>query len=304
MTQPRRVFLAHAREDKERVRALYKEIKARGFNPWLDEEDLIGGQIWEVEIEKAICESGIFVACLSENSVSKHGFVQKEFRLALAEYGKRPSGSIFFIPVKLDECEIPDLSIPNLGLSISGFQWVEIWKEGGIDRLIVAIERGLGPASRPMLRPGTVFRDVDAPTCPELIVIPAGSFLMGSPDDEEKRDVGESPQHDVTFARPFALGRFPLTFEEYDHFCNQTGRRKPPDENWGRGRRPVINVSWEDAGAYCVWLSEMTNESYRLPSEAKWEYACRAGTTTPFWIGEPSAQPKRIITGTMHTGVT
>jgi hypothetical protein len=184
MTQPRRVFLAHAREDKERVRAFYKEIKARGFSPWLDEEDLIGGQTWEVEVEKAICESGVFITCLSENSISKHGFVQKELRLALAEYGKRRSGSILFIPVKLDECEIPDLSIPNLGLSISGFHWIEIWKEGGIDRLIVAIERGLGPASQSMLKPGTVFPDVDATRCPESIVIPAGSFLMGSPDDQ------------------------------------------------------------------------------------------------------------------------
>jgi hypothetical protein len=89
-----------------------RKSRREGFSPWLDEEDLIGGQTWEVEVEKAICESGVFITCLSENSISKHGFVQKELRLALAEYGKRRSGSILFIPVKLDECDIPDLSIP------------------------------------------------------------------------------------------------------------------------------------------------------------------------------------------------
>ena len=134
-------------------------------------------------------------------------------------------------------------------------------------------------------KPGIVFRDIDAPWCPELVVIPAGSFIMGSPKDEAEPSDDEGPQHKVTFARPFALGRYPVTFEEYDHFCIETGREKPPDEGWGRGRRPVINVSWDDAQAYCAWLSEQTGQAYRLPSEAEWEYACRAETTTPFWTG-------------------
>ena len=90
----------------------------------------------------------------------------------------------------------------------------------------------------------------------------------------------------MTFAQPFALAKNALTFEEYDAFCDATGREKPEDRGWGRGRRPVINVSWHDAVAYCDWLSELTGEGYRLPSEAEWEYACRAGTTTPFAFGE------------------
>jgi TIR domain-containing protein len=83
ITQPRRVFLAHAREDKERVRALYKQIKQRGFSPWLDEEDLMAGQIWASEIQKVIREAGAFIACLSHTSVQKEGYVQAEFRLAM-----------------------------------------------------------------------------------------------------------------------------------------------------------------------------------------------------------------------------
>jgi len=79
--------------------------------------------------------------------------------------------------------------------------------------------------------------------------------------------------------------RYEVTFEEYDRFADATGRDKPKDKGWGRGKRPVINVSWDDAKAYVDWLSEQTDESYGLPSEAQWEYAARAGTTTKYWWG-------------------
>jgi formylglycine-generating enzyme required for sulfatase activity len=133
--------------------------------------------------------------------------------------------------------------------------------------------------------PGSTFRDIHEPWCPEMVVIPAGSFVMGSPPDEEGHEEDEEPEHRVRIARPFALGVFPVTFEQFDHFCVETGRRKPGDAGWGRGLRPVINVNVEDAEAYLAWLSGITGQSYCLPSEAMWEYACRAGTTTPFWTG-------------------
>jgi len=107
---------------------------------------------------------------------------------------------------------------------------------------------------------------------------------MGSPEDEAQRSSDER-QHEVVIAQPFALGQYPVTFAEHDRFCAATGRDKPEDECWGRGRRPVINVEWYDALAYCAWLSEQTGQTYRLPTEAEWEYACRAGTTTPFYFG-------------------
>ncbi len=133
--------------------------------------------------------------------------------------------------------------------------------------------------------PGTIFRDFDAPWCPEMVVIPAGSFVMGAPASEEGSEDEERPEHRVRFAAPFALGRFPVSFDEFDEFCDEMGRAKPTDEGWGRGRRPAINVSCEDAKAYLAWLSSRTNQAYRLPSEAEWEYVCRGGTTTPFWTG-------------------
>jgi formylglycine-generating enzyme required for sulfatase activity len=119
---------------------------------------------------------------------------------------------------------------------------------------------------------------------PDMVEIPAGSFRMGDLSGRGLSD--ERPVREVIFARPFALGVYAVTFDEYDCFAKATGRDLPKDRGWGRGRRPVIYVSWDDAVAYCQWLSAQTGQIYRLPSEAEWEYACRAGTTTEYWWGD------------------
>ena len=111
---------------------------------------------------------------------------------------------------------------------------------------------------------------------PEMVTIPAGSFRMG--------DYDASPTHSVRI-ESFELSKYEVTFEEYDTFTDATGRGRADDEGWGRGRRPVINVSWHDAVAYTQWLSSQTGENYRLPSEAEWEYAARAGSTTKYSWG-------------------
>lgn len=141
------------------------------------------------------------------------------------------------------------------------------------------------PTPAALMAPGTVFRDVEAPWCPELVVIRPGRFLMSSPEGQKERFHFEGPQHEVRIGYRFALGRYAVTFAEYNAFCEATGRAKPADQGWGRDRQPVINVSWHDATAYCVWLAERTGKPYRMPSEAEWEYACRAGTRTPFSFG-------------------
>ena len=133
--------------------------------------------------------------------------------------------------------------------------------------------------------PGDVSKDCDA--CPEMVVVPAGSFTMGSPPGEEGRADDEGPQHRVTIPRAFAVGKFEVTFAEWDA-CVAAGGcdgYRPEDEGWGRGKRPAIDVSWKDTKASIEWLSRRTGETYRLPSEAEWEYAARAGTTTPFHFG-------------------
>ena len=138
------------------------------------------------------------------------------------------------------------------------------------------------PMQEQTLKPKDMFKE--CANCPEMVVVPAGSFTMGSPTSEPERSAEEGPQHMVTIARPFAVGRFEVTFDEWDACVADGGCNgyKPSDEGWGRGRRPVINVSWDDAKAYVAWLSKKTGKSYRLLSGAEYEYAMRAGTQTAY----------------------
>ncbi len=126
----------------------------------------------------------------------------------------------------------------------------------------------------------------DCPQCPEMVVLPAGAFLMGSPASEGGGSDNEGPQHRVTIAKPFAVGKYEVTCAEWDA-CRRAGgcSHSPGDEGWGRGNRPVIHVSWHYAQEYARWLSGETGNRYRLLSESEWEYAARAGTTTPFHFG-------------------
>ena len=133
--------------------------------------------------------------------------------------------------------------------------------------------------------PGHRFRDCEG--CPELVVVPAGSFMMGSPPGKEGRDDDEGPVHRVTIGKPIAVGVYEVTFEEWDA-CRRGGgcSHNPDDKGWGRGNRPVIDVSWVDTQEYVQWLSGETGERYRLLSESEWEYVARAGTETRYWWGD------------------
>ena len=135
-------------------------------------------------------------------------------------------------------------------------------------------------------REGDVFRD--CAECPELVAVSSGSFMMGSPVGEAGRDGDEGPVHEVVIARPFAVGVYEVTFREWDACVSGggCGGYRPDDEGWGRGRRPVINVGWEDAKGYVEWLSRKTGEEYRLLSESEWEYVARAGTRMRYWWGD------------------
>ena len=118
---------------------------------------------------------------------------------------------------------------------------------------------------------------------PAMVVLPTGSFRMG--DLDGSGHISQRPVHTVTISRRIAMGQYPVTFEDYDQFVAATSGRRPNDRGWGRGRRPVMNVSQEDAKAYAAWLSEQTGKRYRLPSESEWEYAARAGTETAYSWG-------------------
>jgi formylglycine-generating enzyme required for sulfatase activity len=151
------------------------------------------------------------------------------------------------------------------------------------------IEITVGENERRCFKPGASKTEhfKDCPTCPEMVVVPAGSFTMGSPDFESERERSNEDQVRVSIAAPFAVGKYAITFDEWDA-CTAVGGcngYKPADLGWGRGKHPVINVNWDDAKAYAAWLSRKTGKTYRLLSEAEREYVARAGTTTPFWWG-------------------
>jgi formylglycine-generating enzyme required for sulfatase activity len=158
----------------------------------------------------------------------------------------------------------------------------------------------LSAAKEQSLKPLDEFQECT--DCPIMVVVPAGTFQMGAQVDEAQqvdpshyaenlkdhpdayRD--ELPVHEVTFAHSFAVAKFDVTFDEWDTCYRLGGCKKyPTDENFGRGTRPVINVEWKDANEYVVWLSKRTGKTYRLLSEAEWEYSARAGSVTAFYWG-------------------
>ena len=170
-------------------------------------------------------------------------------------------------------------------------------------------------AWQPIPQPGAVFRD--CADCPEMVVVPAGSYMMGSPASEAGRFDVEVPVHQVTISQPFAVGVYEVTREEFGRFVRATGYSTGDrcltgedgkvEERSGRGwrnpgyrqgeREPVVCVSWEDAQAYMRWLSKETGELYRLLSEAEWEYVARGGTNTARYWGESEAEQCRYANG-------
>src|SRR5215471_4145457 len=159
---------------------------------------------------------------------------------------------------------------------------VRPYRRANFDKHVLTAARERG------LKPGDSFRECDK-DCPEMIAVPTGEFMMGSPVNEKGRFDNEGPQHSIIIARRLAVSKFDVTFADWIAcasvgVCPREGGAN--DNGWGRGDRPVINVNWDDAQAYVAWLSKMAGKEYRLLSEAEWEYAARAGTTTAFYWGD------------------
>jgi len=159
----------------------------------------------------------------------------------------------------------------------------------------------LTPEIEQTLQPKDSFKECD--TCPEMVVVPKGSFTMGTPMTEVDRYKGEDPLHRVTFARPFAVGRFTISFDEWDACLADGGcdGNKGDDHGFGRGRMPAQGINFDAAKSYLAWLSRRVGRTYRLPSESEREYFARAGTTTPFWFGKTiSSQDASYAAGTPY----
>ena len=150
---------------------------------------------------------------------------------------------------------------------------------------VIALRRAVGAVFRDALKSGGEG--------PAMVVLPTGSFRMGSPPGEVGREDDEGPVRTVTISKRIAMGKYEVTFDEYDYFASAINAPKPGANGWGRGSRPVIRVAWEDAKVYVRWLSAQTGKNYRLPSEAEWEYAARAGTRTRYSWGDEIG-PNRV----------
>jgi len=295
-----RIFLAHASEDKPKVQELYRRLKARGFTPWLDKEDLLPGQMWRDEIAKAVRRSDYFIACFSQNSVEKQSYVQREFRLALNQYAEKAPGTIYLIPLRLDECRSPNLRNEQLGLDLNDIHYVDYWEEDGFERLVKPLTFGREDPN-PSLQSSienveelsssfqSFTEDLGDGVNLEIVTIPGGSFVMGSSKTEEGSYGDERPQHRVEVP-PFYLGKYPVTQAQWKAVAVlpkvERNLDLEPSYFHGGDRCPVEQVSWDDAVEFCARLSRETGREYRLPSEAEWEYACRAGTQKRFHFGD------------------
>ncbi|MDP3664722.1 MAG: SUMF1/EgtB/PvdO family nonheme iron enzyme [Nitrosomonas sp.] len=280
------IFIGYSRSDSAIAERLVQRFQQEGWQVFIDRKTPVGRK-WHKEIERELHAARAVVVLWSAASRDS------DFVLEEAEYGKRKD---ILFPAFIERVECPYGFGRIQTADLMG--WNHQMEHAGLVQLLASLRvhlNGIGTEplhsaapTQPVLKPGQTFRDPlqSGGEGPLLTVIPAGRFVMGSPENEPGRSDDEGPQHEVIIAQPFALGVYAVTFTEYDRFCSATGRKTPDDNDWGRENRPVINVSWHDAQAYRGWLNEQTGQSYRLPSEAEWEYACRAGTQTPFYTGE------------------
>jgi len=168
------------------------------------------------------------------------------------------------------ELDLPAAAVGSLALNALG--------RGPSDP--AALRQAAHPGGKPVRIIVDQFED-ETPG-PEMVVIGKGTYRRG----DHAGDGDEKPLQTIDIPKPFAIGLFPVTFAEYDRFADTFGRPNPDDQGWGRADRPVVNVSWEDAVTYAKWLSRATGRTYRLPTDAEWEYAARAGTTERYWWGD------------------
>jgi formylglycine-generating enzyme required for sulfatase activity len=303
------IFISYKREDQATARKLADALEEEGWSVWWDPK-LRAGERFNDVIEKALKESKCVVVMWSKRSVESQ-YVKHEANYAL----KRNK----LVPLMIEEVELP-FRFEDLH-TLSLLDWDGSRDISDFRRLVEDIAAIVGPPAttrqktqraesevepgtisrdklkggstrlpgveqpKRKLEPDTVFRDKlkDGSQGPEMVVVPAGTFKMG--DIQGTGGDDEKPVHTVSIAKSFAIGRYPITFDEYDRFASATNRSLPNDQGWDRDRQPAINVSWDDAVEYAKWLSEQTGKPYRLPTEAEWEYAARAGTETNYWWG-------------------
>ncbi len=346
MSDKVKIFISYARVDAEPVAEIYQRLKDAGFDPWIDTEDLLPGVRWRNVIEKALSDSDFFLLCISEQSRDRRGFIQREIKIALDLWEEKLLDDIYFIPLRLEECELPD--------QVSDIHCVNWFEPRAWEKLEKALRlqseklRGNRPPKpqppSPLGKTGTQAKpapvvartadqtdefpfvtiklndqgeeisqsrgiatgkveDLGGGLMIEMIQLQGGEFWMGSTeadaqtafaeakryykDADEKWYKAETPRHRVQLS-PFMMGRYPVTQAQWLDVMGDL----PAIEARLRGdAHPIVNVNWTEATEFCKELSRRTKHQYRLPTEAEWEYACRAGTDTPFAFG-PTLSPE------------
>ena len=263
MTKTEQVFISHATKDAQFAHRLADDLQRLGVQVWIAPESIRPGEGWVRAIERGLAESSHVVVVLTPAALESK-WVEKETDIAIARERK---GRIEVIPLDVKPCEVP--------LLLSSYQMVSFRQDYGAGLSQLANILDLRATAHPTVMERSL------PLEPEMILIPAGEFLMGSDPsvDKDAQDDGEQPQHTL-YLPDYYLAKMPVTNGQYPAFMQATGHRQP--KHWtggkpprGKENHPVVHVSWHDAIAYCRWLAEVTGKPYRLPSEAEWEKGAR-----------------------------
>lgn len=307
MTAPLKTFIIYASADRELRDEFERHLKPLVDLGWLSlwsDKEIAPGEQWDSTIKRNLHNADIFLMLVSVDFYNSGYIRAEELNTAIS---RLENGDSLIIPIIARHCSwkyfpvIKDLQVlPPDGIAVTDMEhwktrdkaWsivverigdrIETLRTGNKEKhnnhlskvdtsknkssAVTRDTKHLEPFYTLKIHNGTVTRDF--PQAPEMVFVEGGTFQMG--------DESEQPIHPVTL-QDFHIGKYPVTFEEYDFFCEATHREKPKDEGWGRGKRPVINVNYEDALAYCAWLTQKTGNKYHLPSEAQWEFAARGG---------------------------
>jgi formylglycine-generating enzyme required for sulfatase activity len=290
--KPARIFLSYVRKDEMKVVQLYHQLSAAGFKPWMDTQDILLGEQWRLGIKNAIRNSDFLLVCLSHHSFNRKGFLHREIQHAVDIWKERLDSEIFLIPVQLEEGELPE--------SLRQFHWIDLFEKDGLSQLVRVIR--IGTEKKIWIEPIIGM---------EFVWIPGGSFQMGQTETEKHiliQEVGEEnyhqwyavelPCHEVS-VDGFWMGKTQVTNAQYRKWKAEHDSGGYQGYSLNEDNQPAVYVSWEDAKAFIQWLTEQhppqspldkgeKRGKFRLPTEAEWEYACRAGTTTSrFWGDDP-----------------
>lgn len=314
------IFVSYARSDRARVATIAAGLVSEGFDVWWDPQ-ISPGETFRSEIESALNAAKCVVVIWSKDSVRRNWVVEEAqdgldrqvlvpiliddvvaelprgFKSVQAAdltrwRGDRDDPNWLNVKSRVNRLTQPSREAEPVAPVPIGPRF-DRYTIGMAALLLVAV---VSAAFYFATRPGaglyaarssvgtTGFRDCDL--CPEMIAIPPGSFVMGSAPTEQGRFPNESPVHPVTLAKGIAIGKFEVTWDEWEACVAAASCPSTEDAGWGRGRLPIINVSWTDVQSYLAWLRRVSGKDYRLLAEAEWEYAARAGSIGRYGFGD------------------